>query len=191
MGPRRRSLGLHREARQLHRLPLSLHRHDAFLWYSRPLRNWFPDPRRQDLRRHRRLPLLGRVLSQWGGLGARRCLRSLEKSLQARLFLWRARRKPRFLHLRTRHPPLSRTKRRSAQLFHLSLRGDQWPTGEKPANALFLPRCCRNTAGGGPLSSRRNSVLDSGAGIGQNQFKLRADTLWMPLPAVVATFASF
>ena len=62
MGPRRRRMGLRFEARQLHRLSLRVHLDRPLARYSRALRNRLPATRRQELRRHRRLSLLGRIL---------------------------------------------------------------------------------------------------------------------------------
>src|SRR6266481_1550429 len=66
--------------------------------------------------------------------------RGLEESCQARFLLRRPRHQPRLLHLRPRHSPLVRSEGRSPELFYLSVRGDEWPAGEKSADPLFVSR---------------------------------------------------
>ena len=62
LGARRRGMGLRLQARQLHRLPFGVHLDGALAGYSGALRNRFSAARQQKIRRHSRLPLLGRVL---------------------------------------------------------------------------------------------------------------------------------
>src|SRR6266849_650689 len=140
MGPRRRRLGLHGQARQLHRLPLGVHRHDALRKHPCPLRDRLPPAAGKDRRRHPGLPLLGRVLPQELRLGASGRFGGLEEPRQTRLFLRRARYEPRLLHARARHPARARAARRAAELLHLPLRRAEREGLQPVADPLRLPR---------------------------------------------------
>src|SRR5258708_18661169 len=105
-------------------------------------------------------------------MGAGRCFGGFEESSKARL-LFRSRGcGSRDVYLWRGHPAFEPTKRRTAQLFYLSVHGSEWPGGERTNDAFCAFAMCRQPAleieetrsGRAPLKRFERNSLEAGKG---------------------------
>src|SRR6266404_8564720 len=73
-------------------------------------------------------------------MGAGRCFGGLEESSKAGLLFWSRGCGSRDVYLWQGHPAFEPTKRRTAQLFYLSVHGSEWPGGERTNDAFCVSR---------------------------------------------------